>query len=327
MLVLEVFFCYTFFMDKLLTETKENDYFGFTDISLFKVFYSTLHTHEDIEINFILDGNMTAITAKGEFLARKGDFVVFNHDLPHEIKTGGEGVTLLSIKLPKTLFDGTLNKGEKYLFNKTVISDANDFYEDLRYLLLSLAKSYYSNEKYRKFHCSALFNDFIYLLLTSAKHTVSHDGASQSEKINRLNRLIDFVDRGFNDKLRLQDFAEKEELSLFYVSHFVKDSLHVTFQDYVTSIRLNNAITLLLSEKKKLGDICAESGFSDMRYFYKAFDEEYGLSPKKFKEKFSKTQPDVVETVISKHSFEHHYNFKKNLDIIKTYELEEGLTE
>ncbi len=313
-------------MEKVL-ETKDNVQLNIPKPTLKKVFYNTLHAHEQLEINFVLDGEMTAITAKGEFSVRKGDFAIFNHDLPHEIKTDGKGVTLLSIELNKSLFDGTLKDGEKVLFNKTVISDANDFYEDLRYLFLSLAKAYYSNEKYRNFHCAALFNDFIYLLLTSAKHTTTKDGKVQNEKIARLNRLIEFVDNGFAEKLLLQDFADKENLSLFYASHFVKDSLHVTFQDYVTSIRLNNAITLLLSEKKKLGDICTESGFSDMRYLYKAFETEYGLSPKKFKAKYAENPEDAEERMLSKHAFEYTYSPSKNLELIKNYEADEGLLE
>ncbi len=324
-LVFSVVFCYNRLMNYA------NDFFvtasGTFDkakLSLNTVLYDAFHFHEELEINFVLDGDMTARTGKGEFSARKGDFVIFNHDMPHEIETFGKGVTLISVLIPKSVFNGVLKDGESVSFNKTVISDAFDFYDDLRYLLLSLMKASILREKYYKFQTNALFSDFLYLLLTSAKHTVVKDG-TRVDRNARLKRLIEFVENGYADKLRLQDFADNEGISLFYASHFVKDALNSTFQDYVTRIRLNNAVKLLLTAKKTVSDISVESGFSDMRYLYKAFDGAYSLSPKELKKKLSEKDEAGVKTEITERYIKKLYTDEKVIELIKAYETEEGL--
>lgn len=67
------------------------------------------------------------------------------------------------------------------------------------------------------------------------------------------------------------------------MSHFAKKNLKQTFQEYVTTVRFNQALKLLLTTNMKLTDICFESGFSDPRYLNKAFVKRTGMKPEEYK--------------------------------------------
>ena len=67
-----------------------------------------------------------------------------------------------------------------------------------------------------------------------------------------------------------------------YLSHFIKETMNQTFQEYVASVRVGCACKLIASGGKRMLDVCMESGFSDYRYFSKAFRVLYGMTPDEY---------------------------------------------
>jgi AraC-like DNA-binding protein len=116
---------------------------------------------------------------------------------------------------------------------------------------------------------------FHLLLSRMPNHELTAEQSASMDKRNaRLKRLISFVDENFMDKIRLSDFAESEGCSMSYLSHFIKDTMNQTFQEYVTSVRVGCACKLIAAGGKRMLDVCMESGFSDYRYFSKAFRKQ-----------------------------------------------------
>jgi AraC-like DNA-binding protein len=114
-------------------------------------------------------------------------------------------------------------------------------------------------------------------------HELTAAEASNMDKRNaRLKRLIQFVDENYRNKIRLSDFVEAEGCSMSYLSHFIKDTMNQTFQEYVTSVRVGCACKLIAAGGRRMLDVCMESGFSDYRYFSKAFQKQYGMTPEAY---------------------------------------------
>ena len=57
----------------------------------------------------------------------------------------------------------------------------------------------------------------------------------------------------------------------------------MTFQQYLSGLRLEKARRLLLESDKKLLDICLECGFSDGKYLNRLFAKRYGCTPKEYR--------------------------------------------
>ncbi len=51
----------------------------------------------------------------------------------------------------------------------------------------------------------------------------------------------------------------------------------------INEIRLHHAAMLLISTNEKIIDICHESGFNNLSYFYHSFSKVYGVAPKAFR--------------------------------------------
>lgn len=55
---------------------------------------------------------------------------------------------------------------------------------------------------------------------------------------------------------------------------------------YLSELRLTYAVNLMRSSNLSVTDICFECGFSNLSWFYKLFEREYGMTPAKFKKNF-----------------------------------------
>ena len=68
-----------------------------------------------------------------------------------------------------------------------------------------------------------------------------------------------------------------------HLSRTCREYLHKTPSQLVNDIRLEYSGKLLASTKKPIIEICEDSGFDSLSYFYHRFKEHYGMSPGAFR--------------------------------------------
>lgn len=89
---------------------------------------------------------------------------------------------------------------------------------------------------------------------------------------------------GFN----LDDLASKVKMSRSTMYRVWGKEREETLNEYLLSVRLKNAIELLVDEDKTITEAAENSGFRSQSYFSKVFKKHYGLSPSKFLEQSKK---------------------------------------
>ncbi len=93
------------------------------------------------------------------------------------------------------------------------------------------------------------------------------------------NRALFYLNEHFRKPLTLQNVAEALGYNPSYLSRYFKAHFHIGFNQYLTMLRLREAV-LLMKDKKNTIDFCAlESGFNSTRTFYRAFEREFHCSP------------------------------------------------
>lgn len=75
-----------------------------------------------------------------------------------------------------------------------------------------------------------------------------------------------------------------------HISRSFRKHLGMTPSDYLNDIRLNYAANLLINTDISVLEISLEAGFENLSWFYRKFNEKYGVTPKKFRE--AKNNPD-----------------------------------
>ena len=81
----------------------------------------------------------------------------------------------------------------------------------------------------------------------------------------------------------------------------------------MTSVRFNSACPQIAAGNTKMLDVCMESGFSDYRYFTKAFRQYCGMTPEQFAHsQIAQLREDAL-TRRSIHSMERFYTEEQSL--------------
>ena len=97
-------------------------------------------------------------------------------------------------------------------------------------------------------------------------------------------RAKKYIDDNFaNQDICLRSVADAVHFSPNHFSTVFSQECGITFIEYLTDIRINEAKKLLKNTDKKGNDISYECGFSDPHYFSYIFKKTTGLSPREFR--------------------------------------------
>lgn len=254
---------------------------------LVELLYRNPHAHKDFEVGLIIKGSLNLITLSGVHELSTGDLFIMNPYQSHELQ-GSEPALIMSLQVPSAFFETYYPDINHVTFLPEVISD-QDAKANLSKLMIDLAKEYYIKQPLFQFRCAILINHLFYYLFQEIEYTVQTEQEAKANRLKgkRARRIMHYVDDHYTEKILLSDIAAEENLDLYYLSHFFKDTFGISFQNYVNKLRCEHARHLLLVTDYPLLDICMESGFSDPKYFNKSFKEQYGCLPKQYRKNFA----------------------------------------
>jgi len=84
-------------------------------------------------------------------------------------------------------------------------------------------------------------------------------------------RAVSYIDRHFSQDISLEMVAGHSKLSPFYLSRLMKKEMGVTFVEYLTKVRMEEAKRLSLETALPIRDIAQRCGYSNDTYFCKVF--------------------------------------------------------
>ncbi len=269
---------------------------------LVDLLYRTPHLHRDIEVSLILDGELDVIHPGGSEHMTSGDFFVTGPFTSHEL-SGRQPSRILSLQIPTTYFRTYFPQIETMEFSRSVFhhSEEPDLCQLIRDHMLDIASSYFSDHELKALACASQVNLLFLDLLKYCPYTVITEKERQKALTRgaRMRRLTEYIDTHHEEKILLSDFAAKEGLDLYYLSHSFKDYFGISFQDYVSRVRCEHAGDLLLTTTFSILDISLRCGFSDPKYMKKGFLKHFGCTPAEYRDRYlpdarSGHKPDTI---------------------------------
>lgn len=240
--------------------------------------YRRAHFHSEWELLWLLEGDLQIRSGQTQLTARAGDVLVFSPNQLHEMQSLSGGSIFLCIQFSHELFHMS-----RFIRVPEVRLGDTMGREDLLWVkktMLDMAFPYFGQEAYSDLLCMSQSGLLLHRILSSVPNEVltTADAAAADRNNARLERLQSFVLENYRHKIRLTDFAQAEGCSMGYLSHFIKEQLGQTFQEYVNIIRFRAACGLLAAGGLSMQEVAREAGFSDYRYFVSAF-RKYGGDP------------------------------------------------
>ena len=107
--------------------------------------------------------------------------------------------------------------------------------------------------------------------------------SADEEFLNRLNQII--TEHLDNEQLGIPFICDKIGISRASLYNKLKALTDMGANDYITKIRMERAIWLILHTELSVNDIADKTGFSTARYFSTVFKQHTGCSPTQYREK------------------------------------------
>ncbi|OCA78277.1 hypothetical protein BBH99_08965 [Chryseobacterium contaminans] len=133
------------------------------------------------------------------------------------------------------------------------------------------------------FLLSLSLKELIYeLMKTNAKHILFYSDKTENTP-TELQEVIYFIKQNYREPITIKKLSSLAGMSEANLFKKFKHSYHCTPVEYIIQLRIEHAKQLLINNPEiGIKNICFESGFNTLEYFYRKFTQITGKSPKKF---------------------------------------------
>ena len=107
-----------------------------------------------------------------------------------------------------------------------------------------------------------------------------------------INKAKEYINNHYNEDITLSGVANYVFLSSAYFSRLFKKHCSENFSDYLMRVRISKAAYLLENTSMKVYEIAEKVGFKTLKYFYKNFKENMGVSPSEYRISILNTRSD-----------------------------------
>ena len=104
----------------------------------------------------------------------------------------------------------------------------------------------------------------------------------------RIQKTIDFMREELSRRLTERELADKAGVSAQHLCHLFKNEIGETPVRYLNQLRMETARELLEAEDTSslsIKEIAARVGCRDMSHFVRDFQQRFGLSPRRYRER------------------------------------------
>ena len=247
-----------------------------------------MHWHNEIEITLVLQGSVDIRVGNKTYLLKEDDLVVINNNAIHNTTKTKEDNILLVLKVDPEYYSKYYSGLNNIEFDCKSFDREEEDQERFHILRHHLAKLVWEFNK-KKEAFKLMVGSEMHLLLA---HLVNNFKVISDEKkrisstdkdMERMQRIMFYIDENIDKGVSLQGIADREHLNTYYLSHFIKRMLGISFQEYLNYIRLDKSLKLLSTTNKTITEISYESGFPSTKSLNRIFRREFDCSPSEYR--------------------------------------------
>lgn len=245
-----------------------------------------IHYHENIELLFLISGELSVTVEEDTFQLNSGDLIVINSNRNHSYEGSEDlfiGRFLLSYsKISKLLGDGTI------LFWCNSAMDSNKAYDELRIVISRIFNLFLQDEKGQRNGRIYMYSLHYRMLSILAGNFLLTDqdmryGSKRRDQDDRVNEIFSFIRMNYTRNISLKDIADQLYLSETYISKYIKRKCNSSFIELVNTVRLGHAMEDLMYTEGSIMKIAMDNGFASVAAYNKAFKAAYGTTPSEFR--------------------------------------------
>ncbi len=247
---------------------------------------ATFHSHDHLEMAFVMSGVGRYRIDDGIVPVQEGDLLIINPGVKHQALACPEAETTATeffvgasgIRIP-----GLPENALPVPGNGHVLHTSGDLRQKLFKICSSMEAEKADRRQGRYFMLKSYLMQMILLVVREQCEPEENPQGYAFESVNKkyvVEKMVNYFEDHFNEKISLDQVAENMYLSPFYISKIFKSETGDTPIRHLINIRLEKAKELLENGYKgSIQEVAASVGYDDAYHFSKLFKKHYGVSP------------------------------------------------
>lgn len=260
---------------------------------------SPYHVHNWIELAYVYSGTCRIIVKDKEILLKKGQFVLFDTDVPHLVgETGGDNI-LINFMLDKNClsnhFFSQLSKDNSV--TRFLVESLNKQVNHDKYMVFQTEENeripdlvgYFLCEYFDGSICrDDILNSCMTWIFCELIHSYQRQENAQEGNLRdtRIAMILRYLENNYAS-CTLEKTAEFFGMSPNYLTSHIKKYTGYSFKQLVMQNRLKIAARLLRNTNLSVLAIANEVGYENIGFFNKKFTEMYQCKPGEYRKKES----------------------------------------
>ncbi len=248
---------------------KNFDCFTSTNINYFP------HLHNQFELLYVCDGQLSIISGAKEYALKQGDiYVVFPNHI-HEYKTEKESKCIFWIFNCDTLPDFA------EVFRTKMAEKPFVNIEKMHVDVKNCISEFIQREELKTENI--LSKSFLNIMLTHILPELNLQDIELRGDLDWMQKALLFINANYTQSINLQNVAHHIGISKYYLSRSFQQNVGCSLPYYVNTLRANYAVQLLRTTDYSVTQIVHECGFESQTTFFRVFRKLGMKSPKLYR--------------------------------------------
>ena len=231
---------------------------------------SDYHFHIHYEMIYIEKGSLTLFTPQREYEVVPGELCVIPPLTAHKTVYHNADVEHITF-------------GRDYLV-RYISKDALDFADDIDKGILFVSDCNNPSRAKELIDKISLFDGkgaYIYIFVVMKEASSALKPYSAATK--SLCSILEYIDNHAENKFSLDEIAKNCRMTRFHVCRLMKSHMGITPADYITFLKIRQAVAWLNFTSYTVKEISERLSFSSPKHLAKIFKDYFGMSPTDFR--------------------------------------------
>lgn len=250
------------------------------------------HWHQSLEILYCLEGELNVWLNTEFYHLQKNDLLVINSNVVHSTQSPTKNQVIV-LQIPLRFMQEITQ--EEYLATFKIVcntcqkatADQQKKYGAIRHILNEMLTFDARVDAVYKIKVIGLLYELNYLLIHFFRvERESNEAITTQKYLDRLSEITLFMKENYREELSLKRVAATFNFSPPYFSRFFKKYMGITYLDYLTSLRMDEAYNLLMKTDKSIIEISYACGFPNIKSFANTFKKMYHVPPYRYRKQY-----------------------------------------
>lgn len=250
------------------------------------------HSHQYNEIYFLQSGKCNVYIDNETYCLEDGSVLfipafkehTFIYPFTQDIK---RTVLYISTKQLNWYFNKDFKDEINNLFINKHLQLSRKSFSNLSNIFEKIQFEKYSLDNMSELLTKAYFFELIIYLIRCQRYTHNINQKTNLSNIT-IGEIVNFIENNYSRQLTLPEIAAQFGISESSLTKKIKIFTNMTFKEYLTKTRIEEAKSLLISSEKSITEIAYECGYNNSNFFGDVFKKAVGMSPSSYRKMLTK---------------------------------------